>query len=227
MATIRSLLFDTEIEKLRPAVRELAKLCADYYLSPSDGKLKIAFAKISKDFPDISYVLFEDASDRVHWHAMSETVEPLKNRVSRLDPRLQPLNVIETRGETYVDIGDVTDTLPRLPVHVGFPRSLLQRRAYSLFLTRGAIAMIALTTGLIAAFLFTSWVARPVLELSSLAEKMSLGDMDARLDLKYKGEVGKVFSSLERLKESVLYAARRLDGPRQPTDDRVLQERNR
>jgi hypothetical protein len=46
--------------------------------------------------------------------------------------------------------------------------------------------------------------------------------MDVRLDLKFKGEIGRVYLSLERLRESVLYALRRLNGreklPRSPTD---------
>jgi len=220
-ASVRSLLLDAEVEKLRPAVRDLAKLCADYYMSPSEGKLRIGFAKIMKDFPDLSYLLFLDANNAVHWYAVLANVAPVKNHAASLDPRLKPLNEIELPGETYVDIGGVTDTLPRLPVHVGFPKSLLQRQIRSFFWNKGAIALLAIAGGLLGGVLLSVWLTCPVVKLSSLAEKMSLGDLEVRLDLKCKGEIGRVYHSLERLRESVLYALRRLDGKEETTKDRM------
>jgi HAMP domain-containing protein len=224
---VRSLLFDTEVEKLRPAARELAKLCADYYMSPSEGKLRIGFAKIVKDFPDVSYLLFRDVNDGVHWYAESANVAPVKNHAASLDPRLKPVSEIELPDETYVDVGGVTDTLPRLPVHVGFPKTILQRQLRSFLWNKGAIALLVVAGGLMGGVLLSVWLTHPVVKLSSLAERMSLGDMDVRLDLKYKGEIGKVYHSLERLRESVLYALRRLNGKDKATKDRTYVQGDR
>jgi len=211
-ARVRSLLLETEVEKLRPAVRELTKLCSDYYMSPSEGKLKVGFAKIMKDFPDLSYLLFRDATDGVHWHAETEGANRLKNHAASIDPRVKPIVELEVDGDAYINIGGVTDTLPRLPVSAGFAKSLLQRKVRGFFWNKGGIALLAVAGGIIVGVLVCVWLTRPVVRLSLVAEKMSLGDMDVRLDLKCKGEIGRVYLSLERLRESVLYALRRLNG---------------
>ncbi len=220
-ASVRTLLFETQVEKVRPATRELSNLCADYYMSPSEGKLRSGFAKIMADFPDVSYLLFRDVNGGLHWRAESTKVDPVKNHAASLDPRLKSLNHIEVPGETYVDIGEVTDTLPRLPVHVGFRKSLLRCQLRSFLLTKGAIALIAIAGGLVGGVVLSVWLTRPIVKLSSLAERMSLGDMDVSLDLKSKGEIGRVYHSLERLRESVLYSLRRLDGQKATTKNRT------
>lgn len=219
LARNRSLVFDTQVEKLRPAARELAKACGDYYMSPSDDQLRIRFAKIMRDFPDLSYAVHKDRNGRVHSSGGDETVASLTDKIARINPLPRDWNIVKADGESYIDIGDVTPTRPPLPVHVGFATSLLSQRMHGLLLRQGGIALIVLGAGLGGAFLLSVWLTRPVTELSSLAERMSLGDMEVRLDLKRKGEIGRVYRSLERLRESVLYALRRLDNKRQSEED--------
>ena len=224
VARNRSLLFETEIEKLRPAARELAKACADHYMSPSDDQLRIRFAKIMKDFPDLSYVVYKDRNSAVHCSADSETIDSLKEKIARINPQPRDWNIVKAGRESYIDMGDLTPTRPPLPVHIGFATSLLSQRMRGLLLHQSGIALVALAAGLGGAFLLSVWLTRPVTELSGLAERMSLGDMDVRLRLKSKGEIGRVYRSLERLRESVLYALRRLDDKNESAEDDARSE---
>ena len=221
-ARVRSLLLEAEVEKARPAVRELAKLCSDYTMSPSEGKMRVGFAKIMMDYPDLCYLVFRDATGGVHWHGETERVNRLKSSAASVDPRVKAVTELTVAGETYLHIGGVTDTLPRLPVSVGFAKSLVQSKVHGFFWNKGGIALLAVAGGILVGVLVSVWLTHPVVRLSLAAERMSLGDMDVRLDLKSKGEIGRVYVSLERLRESVLYALRRLNGrdkaPRDPAD---------
>jgi methyl-accepting chemotaxis protein len=107
---------------------------------------------------------------------------------------------------------------------VGFAKSLTDAETRTLLWNRGAIALVVLAGGLAGGFLFLTWVTRPVVDVSNQAERLSLGDMDVRLDLKCKGEIGRVYLSLERLRESVMYAFRRLNNREQTMKEAVEPE---
>lgn len=217
-AKIGSLVFDGKVEKLRPAASELTKACEDYVMSPSDRELTMKFAKIMKEFADLSYVLFVDRYGKIHSRGKGVAIESAERRLAELDPAKKDVNLIELRGEKYVDIGGVTSTLPRLPVHLGFGKSLTDAETRGVLWNRGAIALLVLAGGLVGGFLFSVWVTRPLMTLSTRAERLSLGDMGVRLDLKPKGEIATVYGCLERLRESVLYALKRLDNEDQPIE---------
>lgn len=221
-ARVHSLLLEGEVDKARPAVRELAKLCSDYTMSPSEGKMKLGFARIMRDYPDLSYLVFRDATGGVHWYGDTARVNRLKNTAASVDPRVNPRAELSVAGDGYINVGGVTETLPRLPVSVGFAKSVVQRKVRGFFWNKGGIALLAVAGGMMVGVLLSVWLTHPVVKLSLAAEEMSLGNMDVRLDLKSKGEIGRVYLSLERLRESVLYALRRLNGrdksPRDPAD---------
>jgi methyl-accepting chemotaxis protein len=215
-ARMTSLIRDSEVDKLRPAARELREVCADYLLSPSDRLLKAKLAKIMREFPDLAYVFFADRHGEIHSQGAGNRMDSLTKRLSEVDPARDDVNAIPVGRETYIDIADVTQTLPPLPVHVGFAKSLTDRRTRSVLWNRAAIALVVLAGGLAAGYFFLNWVTRPLLDLCKQAENLSLGDVSVSLDLKCRGEIGKVYRSLERLKESVLYALRRLDNNERP-----------
>jgi len=219
-----SLIFHSEVEKLHPAARGLREVCAEHFMSPSERELTAKFARIMKEFPDLAYLLFVDAYGNVHCRGANKAIDSLKLRLAKLDPSEKDENLIRVGGETYVDIREVTDTRPSLPVHVGFAKSLTNAKTWALLWNRGAIALVVLAGGLVGGFLFLTWVARPVVDVSNQAERLSLGDMDVRLDLKCRGEIGRVYLSLERLRESVMYAFRRLNNTEQTMEETVEQK---
>lgn len=223
-AKMSSLILHSEVEKLRPAARVLRGVCADYFMSPSERELTAKFARIMTEFPDLAYLLFVDAYGNVHCRGANKAIDSLKRRLAKLDLAEKDVNFVRAGGKTYVDIGEVTDTRPPLPVHVGFAKSLTDAETRSLLWNRGAIALVVLAAGLVGGFLFLTWVTRPVVDLSNHAERLSLGDMDVRLDLKCKGEIGRVYLSLERLRESVMYAFRRLNNTEQTMKEVVEQK---
>lgn len=218
---VAALILQTELEKLRPAAWKLKEACEDYFMSPSDRELTMRFAKILQEFPDISYVFFVDRHGRTLYRGNDEMIASLRPRLMELNPAKPGLNdvkVIQASGETYVNISEMTSTLPPLPVHLGFAKSLTDARTRSLLWNRGAITFVVLAGGLLGGLVVLAWLTEPFIALSADAERLSMGDMNVRLDLKSRGEIGRVYQSLDRLRESIMYALRKLDneGPAPP-----------
>jgi HAMP domain-containing protein len=60
-------------------------------------------------------------------------------------------------------------------------------------------------------YFFASFsVVRPIRHLSEVADKISMGDMNATVDIKEKGEIGVLAQSIERMQTSVKAAIERL-----------------
>jgi methyl-accepting chemotaxis protein len=208
---LSSLILNSEIEKLRPAATDLKEVCADHFMSPSDRQVAMRFAKIMKEFPDLAYVLFVDRDGKIHSRGNHTAIDSLKEHLSEFGLGEEDVNVFKAQGESYIDIAEVTQTRPPLRVHVGFPKSITDARRRSVLWNRAAMTLVILTGGLVGGFVFSTWFTHPLIDLSTRAERLSMGDMQVRLDLKSRGEIGRVYHSLERLRESVLYAFRRLD----------------
>jgi len=223
-ARMGSLVLDSEVDKLRPAARELRKLCEDYFMSPSDHLLNLKFAKIMKEFPDLSYVIFVDRHGEIHSYGRSDEIDSLGERLAKVGTTEKDVDFIKMRRETYVDITDVTQTVPPLLVHVGFAKSLTDAKTRNFLWNRGAFALVVLAGALVGGFAFLTWLTHPLVDLSTRAERLSLGDMSVRLNLKCGGEIGKVYRSLERLKESTLYALRRLNSREQTSEQQAEQK---
>jgi nitrate/nitrite-specific signal transduction histidine kinase len=64
-------------------------------------------------------------------------------------------------------------------------------------------------------YLFSSSVVRPVRHLCDAAERIGMGDFDATIDVKGKGEVAKLAKSVDRMRTSVKTAIELLQKKRE------------
>jgi HAMP domain-containing protein len=72
------------------------------------------------------------------------------------------------------------------------------------------IIAIVLIILLVVIYLYSYSVVRPIRHLSEVADKISMGDMNATVDIKAKGEIGLLAESIERMQTSVKAAIERL-----------------
>jgi len=86
------------------------------------------------------------------------------------------------------------------------------------FLFFGAIVLADLLVLLGILFLYSSSIIRPIRHLSEVADRISMGDLKASVDIKGKGEVVVLAQSIERMQTSVRAAIERLQKRREGRD---------
>jgi HAMP domain-containing protein len=64
-------------------------------------------------------------------------------------------------------------------------------------------------------FLYSRSVIRPIVHLADVADRISMGDLNAKIEVKAKGEVGVLAESIERMQTSVKAAIERLQKRRE------------
>jgi HAMP domain-containing protein len=99
------------------------------------------------------------------------------------------------------------------------------RQSYSLeynkkFMVFFLIVVIDLVILLIAIYIYSSSIVRPIRHLSEVADKISMGDLQASINVKGKGEVVVLAESIERMQTSVKAAIERLQKRREGASQR-------
>lgn len=89
--------------------------------------------------------------------------------------------------------------------------SVRYNRRFLLFLV---IVLVELALLLVVIYIYSSSVVRPIRQLSEVADRISMGDLDATIDVKGKGEVASLAKSIERMRASVKIAIERLQKKR-------------
>jgi methyl-accepting chemotaxis protein len=121
----------------------------------------------------------------------------------------------EISGATLVDkhgirhsdgtnIGQVEVYLTASPLEEKFNQALINN----------IIAIIGLNIGIVFAVYFTlkRILIQPIAQLTAVAERMSKGELTAKIDIHTKDEIEQLARALERMQASLLYAIRKLKG---------------
>jgi len=82
------------------------------------------------------------------------------------------------------------------------------------------IVLSALIVLLLVIYFYSRSVIRPIRYLSEVADKISMGELDTRIQVKGKGEVGALAESIERMQTSVKAAIERLQKRRETRETR-------
>ena len=85
------------------------------------------------------------------------------------------------------------------------------RNRFLIFL---AIVLIDLAVLLAVIYAFSFSIIRPIRQLSEAADRISMGDLEAAVDVEGEGEVARLSQSIERMRTSVKTALERLENRR-------------
>ena len=77
------------------------------------------------------------------------------------------------------------------------------------------LILLALLVLLLVIYFYSRSVIRPILRLSDVADRISMGELDTSIDVKATGEVGVLAESIERMQFSVKAAIERLQRRRE------------
>jgi HAMP domain-containing protein len=99
---------------------------------------------------------------------------------------------------------------------VGQMQDAYAARYRNRFLFFLAIVLVNLGALLVIIYAYSSSVVRPIRHLSEVADQISMGDLEATVNVEGKGEVAKLGQSIERMRTSVKTAMERLENRGRP-----------
>jgi HAMP domain-containing protein len=99
-------------------------------------------------------------------------------------------------------------------VHVGFWEDTIEKEIrHAILPIIGVIAMVPLV-GALLSFLLAHWIVRPIIGLTEIADKVTMGDLEISVSgqsVKSHDEIGDLARSLERMRSSLRAAMLRLN----------------
>jgi HAMP domain-containing protein len=164
-------------------------------------------------FDNVAYAFVEDAQGDIVAHASGAFRSELRRGVSAGAGRQ-----VQRRELTLADRTVYETAVPVLEgqmgsVHVGFWADAMETEIRSaLFPIILIIALVPLV-GAVLSFLLAHWIVRPIVGLTEIADKVTMGDLEASVRGKCvtsRDEIGDLARSLERLRSSLRAAMLRL-----------------
>jgi HAMP domain-containing protein len=152
--------------------------------------------------PSSGYYKWRDADGRVRDKYMFTT--PVKGT-----------NLV-VAATTYID--EFSRPVKAITAKMGQMQGRFEGQYNQRFALFGAIVLIDLLILLAVIYLYSSSIVRPIRHLSEVADKISMGDLKANIDIKGRGEVLVLAQSIERMQTSVRAAIERLQKRREGRD---------
>lgn len=167
---------------------------------------------ISSNFEAVSYVFVEDASNaivsqRFKRGSYQDLVEQAKrpDKDSEFSIRLT-VNAGEENYEIAAPIGEgVLGS-----AHVGMSKAYIDGIAGTTASIVGGVLVIAILVSMLVALVLSNRITKQILYLTESADKISLGDLENKVELSARDEIGDLSDSIERLRESLKAAIDRL-----------------
>jgi methyl-accepting chemotaxis protein len=206
---------NAEIGLFRNAVIAALRIEAkNYYTSRDDRKFHAAIEEVKRMNSDLQMVFLTDEEGNIIGDdaGMYEQISGAfsSSLGSSWHTPVDFDTNVEMEGGQYVMVSYKGELDP-YAMHFGFGTDVIKRR------TRDLSQKVAFVVGLTAAVTillgaaFMHIAIRPIEQLARDAERLSLGDMQVRLKRGRRNEVGRIYGSLSRLKESILYSLKRFD----------------
>jgi len=211
-STVRKNVMSTEINKLRYSARELLDLGEEYYMGVLNAETFEAAAARYRSSNKLAFVTLTDAEDNTIGATTSTDLKQVVEAVGNADDDLKP---IKLKGHTILVITQKTDTTPPCHLYLGVEKKLIDRKIATAFVSGPMMVLPLFILLLLIAFLASYFITKPYETLAVKAERLSLGDLNTTLETgPPKDEVGSLYGSFDRLRESLSYAIEKLDNRR-------------
>jgi HAMP domain-containing protein len=161
----------------------------------------------------VAYAFIRDGKGEIVAHTLGGFPPELQHGLTTEGQR-QPYRrevVLEEKGvfETAVPVleGQVGT------VHVGFWTDVMEKEIRRAVLPLIGIIALLPIVGAILSFLLAHWIVRPIVGLTQLADKVTMGDLETSVSgecVRSRDEIGELARSLERMRSSLKAAMLRL-----------------
>ena len=188
----------------------LSDAAAGFVSRKSTLETDVLIAKFGR-LDGVAYAYIEDAKGGVVATSAQPFPSELKDSAAVNNPRVISSRISSLRGrpvyETQVPVLDGQLGT----AHVGLWADMVQQEVNATVFPIIGLVAICLLAGIAAAAMLAGRTTRPILELRSLAENISRGQLDTAISFQSDDEIGDLASSLERMRASLKAAMIRLN----------------
>jgi len=163
----------------------------------------------------VAYTFIQDSRGEILAQTLGSFPAELRQDLPTAGQRQVHRRELSLNGRTVREIG-----LPVLEgqlgsVYVGFWDDAVEKEIQSALLhIIGIIALIPVV-GALLSFLVAHWIVRPIVDLTEIADRVTMGDLDVSVSsrecAKSRDEIGELAVSLERMRTSLKAAMLRLN----------------
>jgi len=192
-----------------PTLRTEAK---NYCTSRDDAEFRAAVAEIKKINPGIISIFLTGDNG----FAAGDESENAEKMLSQLGSDSQSAGSVDTHSIVSVDgkkqvVVSYKEDFDPYTLHFSFSADVIKSQTHGLAMKVSSVIGMAAMVILILGAAFLHIIISPIEKAAKDAERLSLGDFKIKLQRGSRTEAGRIYSSLSRLKESILYSMKRLD----------------
>ncbi len=211
---------NAEIKRFKDLVKTtLGKKAKDYRFNSDHEQFNSTLSDLITFNPEIEWVFLSESDGKVDRKVIGGDSAGAAAVFDKADVSYSGdwnSLAIDTSREVVVDgrkyiMTSYKGKVDPYAMHFAFSLAPLEKRTSDLILKVTLVVLLTSAVTVLVGSAFLLLIARPVERLARDAEKLSLGDMEVRLRHRSRSEVGRIYKSLARLKESILYSMKRLD----------------
>jgi HAMP domain-containing protein len=164
-------------------------------------------------FDGVAYAFVEDAKGEIVAHTLGSFPAELQPAPTVAGQRQAQRREVSLRGKTVYETGVPVLEGQAGMVHVGFWKEVAEKEMQRALLPLIAIIAAVPFVGALLSFLLAHWLVRPLIGLTEIAGKVTMGDLETSVSgecVKSRDEIGELARSLERMRSSLKAAMLRL-----------------
>ncbi|TMA08935.1 MAG: HAMP domain-containing protein [Deltaproteobacteria bacterium] len=161
----------------------------------------------------VAYAFIEDGKGEIVAHTLGTFPPELRRGLPVGGQRQDERREISLRGKTVYETGVPVLEGQAGSVHVGFWRDAVEKEIQRALLPLIGIIAVVPFVGALLSFLLAHWIVRPIVGLTEIADKVTMGDLETSVSgecVKSRDEIGDLARSLERMRSSLKAAMLRL-----------------
>jgi HAMP domain-containing protein len=165
----------------------------------------------------VAYAFIEDGKGEILTHTFGSFPAELREGVSAAEKRQVRRRELSLGGKAVYETGAPVLAGQLGAVHVGFWADAVEGQIHRAILPLIAVTAAVPLVGALLSFLLAHWIVRPIVGLTRVADKVTMGDLETSITgecVRSRDEIGDLARSLERMRSSLKAAMMRLS--RQP-----------
>ena len=179
------------------------------------GKNFLALSTLARKYTlldGVAYAFIEDNRGEILAHTLGTFPAELRPKFPLGEPRQVHRRELSLAGKTVYETEVPVLEGQRGSVHVGFWADAVRGEVQTALLPLIGVVAFVPFVGALFSFVLAHWIVRPIVGLTEIADKVTLGDLETSVTgtVQSRDEIGDLARSLERMRSSLKAAMMRL-----------------